>query len=157
MSRRQDTRTPRQRFTALVQAELDLRMQEHEWSVSRFIRESRVSRPTMYDWLNPDSERMPSLKLVQRYTENLQIPYEPYAEALGWTEFDAAPPRDLDGFIERAKRIAAHPKTSERRRQVLESQIEAAETAQRASRALLEPFENLLRESVAEAEERPDR
>jgi hypothetical protein len=111
----------------------------------------------MYDWLNPDSERMPSLKLVQRYTENLQIPYEPYAEALGWTEFDAAPPRDLDGFIERAKRIAAHPKTSERRRQVLESQIEAAETAQRASRALLEPFENLLRESVAEAEERPDR
>lgn len=153
MSRREDTRTPRQRFTALVQAELDLRMQDHGWSVSEFIRVSGISRPTMYEWLKQDSDRMPSVGLVQRYAERLKIPYEPYAEALGWTESEAAPPKDLEGFIERARALADHPKTSPERRRVLEARIAEAEFRQRAAIDMERTAEELLREALGENED----
>jgi len=153
MSRRQDTRTPRQRFTALVQAELDVRMQDYGWSVSEFIRASGISRPTMYEWLNQDSDRIPSVKLVQRYAANLRIPYEPYAEALGWTETEAAPPKDLEGFIRRARALADHPKTSPERRQVLEARIAEAEFRQRAALDMERTAEKLLREALGENED----
>jgi hypothetical protein len=157
MYRRQDTRTPRQRFSALVQAELDLRMNEQSWSVSDFIRESGISRPTMYVWLDPNSERMPSVKLVKRYTEQLRIPFEPYAEALGWTESLAAPPADLEGFIRRAQGLADHPKTSERRRAELEDQIRQAESALQAARDIKKIAEDRLKKTLDDPEGANDR
>lgn len=157
MSRREDTRTPRQRFTALVQAELDLRIQERHWSVSEFIRVSGISRPTMYEWLKQDSDRMPSVELVQRYAERLRIPYEPYAEALGWTETEAAPPKDLAGYIARARALAAHKKTSPERRKVLEAKIAEAEYRQRAALDMERTAEDLLRGALEDPEDANDR
>lgn len=145
MSRRQDTRTPRQRFTALVQAELDVRMGEDLWTVSKFIKESGVGRATIYEWLKTDSDRMPKVEKVQLYAANLGIPYEPYAEALGWTESEASPPRDNAARIERTKRIAAHEGTSPERRRVLEARIAAAESALREAQKLEEAIEEILR------------
>jgi len=153
MSRAQDTRTPRQAFTALVQAELDVRMVEDKWSVSRFIRESRIGRTTMYEWLDPDGKQVPSVESVKRYAENLRVPYEPYAEALGWTEAEAAPPRDPEGYIERARKLAANPRTSERRRRELEAGIAAAEATLQAGR---EAAERLIRSAFEKGEQNED-
>lgn len=153
MSRPQDTSTPRQKFTALVQAELDLRMTEEGWSVSQFIRESKIGRTTMYEWLDNEGERVPSVEAVKRYVENLRIPFEPYAEALGWTEAEAAPPRDPEGYIERARRLAASPKTSERRRLELEAGIAAAEATLQAGR---EAAERLIRSAFEKGEQNED-
>lgn len=127
-----------------------MRMVEHGWTVSRFIRESGVGRATIYDWLKTDSARIPQVEKVQLYAANLRIPYEPYAEALGWTESEAAPPRDLVGFIERARRLADHPKTSPERKRVLEARIAEAEFRQRAALDMERTAEALLREALGE-------
>lgn len=163
MSRRQDSRTPRQRFTELVQAELDTRMVEHDWSVSQFIRESGVGRATIYDWLKPESTRVPQVEKVQLYAANLGIPYEPYAEALGWSETEEDSPAELEGFIRRAQSIAEHPKTSPERRRALEAQIRIAEstlrgrreaeTRLREARDMEWDAEALLREALGESED----
>lgn len=157
MSRRQDTRTPRQRFTALVQAELDVRMQEQGWTVSRFIQESGIPRVTMYEWLKPDSERMPKVESVKRYAVKLGVPFEPYAEALGWTEAVDAPPKDLEGFIRRARALADHPRTSPERRRTLGARISAAEAAQRAAKEMEQTAEGLLRDALDDPEDANDR
>lgn len=155
MSRREDTRSPRQRFTALVQAELDFRKQEYGWSVNRFIAESKTPRPTLYEWLNTESDRMPKIESVTRYAENLKVPVAPYLEALGWAETpsEPAPPHDLVGFIRRARALAGHPKTSPDRRRVLEARIEAAEAALEAARNMEKSAESLLREALGESED----
>jgi len=128
-------------------------MQEHGWTVSDFIRESRTPRVTIYEWLKTDSERMPKVESVKRYAESLGIPFEPYAEALGWTEALGSPPQDLEGFIRRVRGIADHPKTSAERRRVLEARIEAAEAALKAARDMEKSAESLLREALGESED----
>lgn len=154
MSRREDTHSPRQRFTALVQAELDFRKQEYGWSVSKFITESKTPKPTLYEWLNTESDRMPKIESVTRYAESLGVPVAPYLEALGWAEVPTSPqPQDLEGFIRRARALAEHPKTSPERRRVLESRIEAAETTLNAARNLEKSAESLLREALGESED----
>ncbi len=132
-------------------------MSDEGWSVSRFIRESGMSRTTIYDWLNTDSTRTPSVDLVQRYAENLQIPYEPYAEALGWTETEAAPPKDLEGFIRRAKALAEHPGTSAERRRTLEARIRVAEAMLKEARDMEKDAEALIRGVFEANDDVPDR
>jgi transcriptional regulator with XRE-family HTH domain len=83
---------------------------------------------------------------------------ESEALASGQQEQSTPPlPRDLEGFIERARLLAAQSGTSPRRRQVLEAQIKDAEVALKASRALLKPFEDMLRGSIEEHEDAPER
>lgn len=156
MSRREDTRTPRQRFTALVQAELDLRMQERKWSVSRFIEKSGVPRPTLYEWLKTDSERMPKVESVKRYCARLGVPFQPYAEALGWTEALAEPPpRDPEGFIRRARAMAEHEDTPEDERRDLMARVEAAEALMEDARERERRAEALIRGVFDEKKDAP--
>lgn len=152
MSREQDKLTPRQRFTRLVSADLDRRMTEQGWTVSRFIAETGVGRATIYEWLKTDSERMPKPEKVRMYAVNLGEAYGPYASALGWSTSPDDVPRDLEKFIERARRLAAHPGTSEERRRVLEARIKSAEEARRAAEQMERMAEELLREALGEGQ-----
>jgi len=120
-------------------------MTEHGWSVSDFIRESGISRTTVYEWLDENSNRPPTVVLVQRYAQRLGVPYEPYAEALGWTEAAAAPPKDPEGFIKRAREMAEHEDTPEEERIILLARIEAAEMHLKNARDSERRFEELMR------------
>lgn len=171
MSRRRDTPddatdwgalTPRQRFTRLVLAEREYRRTTREWSTSKFIEESGVGRTTMYEWFKKDSERMPEAETVREYATNLDVPIEPYAEALGWTKKGTIPsdPALLGNYIARLRGIAGHPGTSARRRRELEERIRTAQRMQKsASEARLSAAQmeraatELLREALGESED----
>lgn len=65
-------------------------------------------------------------------------------------------PDDLDGFLERARRLAAHPGTSEERRRELKASIAEAEFRQRAARDMEREGEDLLRRALGETENQPE-
>lgn len=59
-------------------------------------------------------------------------------------------PEDLDGFIERAERLAAHPGTPAERRRELEARIVEAKFARDSAREMERRGEQLLREALGE-------
>lgn len=118
-----------------------------KWSMSRLARESGVHRNNLYDWIN--QKAYPQAATLRRFCDGLGLDYTEPARLLGWA--DAAKPdphRASEESIERAKKIAAHPKTSEERRRVLNERIENAEAALRMQRMADELLRDALGEDV---------
>jgi transcriptional regulator with XRE-family HTH domain len=126
-----------------------------KWSLSRLSRESGVHRNNIYEWMN--AKAYPQAETVKRFCDNLGLdPAEP-ARILGWHDGAPTAPRDLEGFIRRARALADHPKTSEERRRVLEARIAAAEATLRAAKEMEKSAESLLREALEDPEDLADR
>lgn len=123
-----------------------------KWSLSQVARESGVHRNQLYDWMG--AKVYPQAETVRRFCDNLGLEYTDAARVLGWSDQDIPPPpRDLEGFIRRARALADHPKTSPERRRVLEARIQAAVSAQRAALDMERTAEELLREALGENED----
>lgn len=144
-------RRAQKRFAEWLQDVIDTFAEPpYKWSMSRLARESGVHRNNIYDWLNMES--YPQAVTLRRFCENLGLDYANPARILGWSEDqEEERHRDLDGFIRRAKAEAAHPDTTEERRNVLKARIENAEASQRMQQMAMD----LLREALGE--EAPDR
>lgn len=127
-----------------------------KWSFSQLARESGVHRNNLYDWLA--LRAFPQPPVLQRFCDNLGLPFAEPAQMLGWSDTDIPPPpRDLEGFIRRARALADHPKTSDERRRVLEARIAAAEATLRAAQEMEKSAEALLREALEDPEDANDR
>jgi transposase len=99
-----------------------------------------VSYTQVYAWMGqPEATGYvdASPAAVKRFCERLKLDYNEAAEVLGWVKPKAPEPPadDLDGYIERARDIANHPRTSEKRRRELETGIAIAEGMRRAADA----------------------
>lgn len=122
------------------------------WSLSRLARESGVHRNNIYGWMNATA--FPQPETLQRFCDNLGLDYADPARVLGWSKEEAQPPsKDLPGYLERARALAAHPKTSPERRRVLEAKIAEAEFRQRAAQDMEQTAEDLLREALGDNED----
>lgn len=96
---------------------------------------SGVNRNTIDRWIK--KETFPEPDSVRTFCDALGLVYAEPARILGWSpapEVEPAPTvEELGERISRAREIANDPRTSERRRRAIESQIEAAEQARRAA------------------------
>lgn len=119
-----------------------------KWSVSRIAREGGVHRNALYDWMA--AKVAPQRETVARFCKGLGLEYSEPAGLLGWIDSPSPAPRDLEGFIRRARLLADHPRTSEERRRVLEARIKAAESTLRAAKEMERTAEELLREALGE-------
>lgn len=118
-----------------------------EWSVTRIAREAGVHRNAIYDWMGARAK--PQRETVAKFCKGLGLDYDEPARLLGWNEAPSVP-KDLEGFIRRARALADHPGTSAERRRVLEARIEAAESTFRAAQEMEKTAEALLREALGE-------
>lgn len=121
----------RENFAAWLQGVLSIQRAKGR-SKSAVADLTGINRNTIDRWLK--KEVFPTPENVRRFCDALGLDYSEPSRLLGWnsdTEF--TPPSDLGGFIRRAKMLAEHPKTSERRRRQLEQQIAAAESVRRAA------------------------
>jgi len=114
-----------------------------------------VSHTQVYSWMGqPESSGYAdaSAAAVKRFCERLKLDYKEAAVLLGWVKAEAPPPppKDLPGFIDRAQRLANHPRTSPERRRVLEAQIKVARQTLQAARDMERTAEELLREALGE-------
>ncbi|WP_026923322.1 hypothetical protein [Glycomyces arizonensis] len=118
-------------------------------------RRADVSHTQVYAWMGqPESTGYndASPAAVKKFCTAFGFDYAEAARILGWTKSEKPEThRDLDGFIRRAKAMAAHPKTSEERRRELQERIDDAEATQRMQRRA----EELLREALGE--DQPER
>lgn len=160
MSTRDDTYgTPQQRaFGQWVSEMLQYLDDVKGMSLREVARVSGVSHTQIYRWMGqPKSKGYsdPKPEKLKQFCQRLKLDYNEAAEKLGWVKPapKAPPPKDLPGFIDRARRLAAHPGTSERRRLELESQIRTAESMQQAARDVERTAESLLREALGESED----
>lgn len=117
-----------------------------KWSVTRIAEKGNVHRNAIYDWISAKS--VPKRETVARFCRGLGIGFAEPARILGWTEVPSEL-SDLEGFVRRARALAAHPKTSPERRKTLESQIAVADAALEMERRA----EALLREALGESED----
>lgn len=119
-----------------------------------------VSYTQVYAWMGqPESSGYvdASPTAVRKFCKALKLDYNEAVRLLGWNRSEPAPPKDLEGFIRRARALADHPGTSTERRRVLEARIEAAETTLRATQDMEKSAETLLREVLEENESTPER
>jgi transcriptional regulator with XRE-family HTH domain len=123
----------RENFAAWLQGVLSIQRSKGR-SKSAVAELTGINRNTIDRWLK--REVFPTPENVRKFCDALGLDYSEPSRLLGWnsdTEFSL--PSDLGGFIRRAKEIAAHPRTSERRRRQLEQQIAAAESARQSAAA----------------------
>jgi transcriptional regulator with XRE-family HTH domain len=122
-----------------------------------------INRNTIDRWLK--KEIFPGHENVRKFCDALGLDYSEPSRLLGWSSDAKLLPRgDLSDFIRRAKQLADHPKTSERRRRQLEQQIAAAESVRQAAAAqrltadqMERSAEALLREAMEDPEDANDR
>lgn len=118
-----------------------------KWSLSRLAREAGVHRNNLYSWMN--AKTYPQAETVRQFCEGLNLEYSEPARILGWSDQEVQPaPKDLPGFIDRAQRLADHPRTSPERRRALLSQIKVARSALTAARDMERTAEDLLRQEL---------
>jgi len=113
-----------------------------EWSVSRLADEANVHRNAIYGWLG--MKTVPKRETVARFCRGLGLDYAEPARLLGWEE-PAAPPKDPEAFIRRARAMAEHEDTPEAERIVLLARIRAAEMHLKNAREEERRFEELMR------------
>jgi hypothetical protein len=117
-----------------------------------------VSHTQVYSWMGqPESSGYSdaSPAAVRKFCTALKLDYNEAARLLGWVKTDPvpSPADDLSGYIERARGLAAHPKTSPKRRRVLEARIAEAEFRQRAALELVQSAEDQLRDALEDPED----
>lgn len=95
-----------------------------KWSVTKIAEKGGVHRNAIYDWMGVRA--VPKRETVARFCRGLGLEYSEPARLLGWVD-KPEPATDLEGYILRARELANHPKTSERRREVLNIRIQVAE------------------------------
>jgi len=153
----------RENFSRWVRRVLAVEKVERQRSKVKVAEVTGINRNTIDRWIN--RETYPSAEVLRKFCDALKLDYSEPARILGW---DApVQPVDADALaeeIQRARRIAEHPKTSERRRKVIEARIESAENARRAaasSRLTAEQMERtaqaLLRDALEDPEDANDR
>lgn len=116
-----------------------------------------VSYTQVYAWMGQPETRGyvdASPTAVRKFCTALRLDYNEAARLLGWTQAEVPlPPRDLEGFIRRARALADHPKTSERRRRELEVRIAEAEFALRAVKEMEKSAQSRLQEILEDPED----
>lgn len=125
-----------------------------KWSVTKIAEKGGVHRNAIYDWIGVKA--VPKRETVARFCRGLGLEYKEPARLLGWMD-EPSLPTDLEGFIKRARGVAEHPKTSERRRNELNAQIQQAEIALQAARDIEKIAENQLKNVLEEPEDANDR
>lgn len=146
--------TPEQRaFGNWVSESLAYLKETRGLSMRKACQLAGVSHTQVYAWMGqPESTGYvdASPEAVRKFCRAHRLDYAEAARILGWDSRTAKPapetPRDLEGFIRRAKRMAEHPGTSEERRRELEARITDAEAAVRMQKMA----EELLREALGE-------
>lgn len=161
MSSRADG-TPRQvAFGRWVASQLEFLKEVRGLSMRAACKLAGVSHTQVYSWMGqPESKGYvdASPAAVRKFCTALRLDYNEAARLLGWVQPEAAPaPRDLEGFIHRARALADHPKTSDERRRVLEARIAAAESTLRAAQEMEKSAEALLKEALEDPEDANDR
>jgi len=125
-----------------------------KWSVTKIAEQGGVHRNAIYDWIGVKA--VPKRETVARFCRGLGLNYEDPARLLGWVDAPKLP-TDLEGFIRRARGVADHPRTSERRRAELNAQIQQAEVALQAARDIEKIAEERLKDALEEPEDANDR
>jgi transcriptional regulator with XRE-family HTH domain len=153
----------RAKFSEWIVAVLAVQKAKYRRSKVKVADLTGVNRNTIDRWI--DQKTFVSPEALRKFCDALKLDYSEPARILGWdSPAHSVDADELAEEIRRAREIAAHPKTSARRRQVLEARIEQAENARRAaasSRLTAEQMERtaqgLLRDALDDPEGADDR